>query len=85
MHACGRRGRVALARATPSSQTYATLKAVAAGGALALAGCSGELSNLQSAPPNRGDRVTDYELVYSRNTDGEPVFYASEQTTEDDC
>jgi hypothetical protein len=60
------------------------LQAVATTATLGLAGCSSETSRSRSVPPDRGDRVTDYEARFVRNTDGEPVVTVGEPGDEDE-
>jgi len=52
------------------------LQAVAATGAFALAGCSGESSSSSEVPPDRGDPVppSDLEVRFVRDAGGEPLF-----------
>lgn len=57
------------------------LQAVAATGAFALAGCSGESDGSSEAPPDRGDPVppSDLEVVFVRDAGNEPLFDVEDQ------
>ena len=50
------------------------LRTVAAAGSLALAGCSGEASHSTDPPPDRGEPVSDYQVRFVRETDGDRLF-----------
>jgi hypothetical protein len=62
------------------------LQAVAATGALALAGCSGESSFSSEVPRDRGDPVPpdEFEVTFVRDTDGEPLFTVDHDDREED-
>jgi hypothetical protein len=62
------------------------LQAATAAGALALAGCSGEGSSSNEIPRTRGDPVppSEFEVLFVRDTDGEPLFAVGEDGTGSD-
>jgi hypothetical protein len=51
------------------------LQAVAATGAVALAGCSGSTSSSSSVPRERGDSVSDVTVQFARHRDGQPFYH----------
>jgi len=53
------------------------LQAVAAAGSFVLAGC-GDTNGIEDAPPENRDRVTNYETILVRNSDGDRVFVSGE-------
>lgn len=59
------------------------LRSVAAAGALALAGCSGEASHSREVPRRHGERVPDPEVMFVRDTDGAPLFWRGDDDETD--
>lgn len=59
------------------------LRTVAGGGALLLAGCSGEASRSREVP-SHGDPVSDVEARFARDVDGDPLYWHAEDTPPED-
>lgn len=61
------------------------LRSIAAAGALALAGCSGEASHSREVPRRHGERVPDPEVTFVRDADGAPLFSRDVDADGDDA
>lgn len=58
----------------PRWSRRSALRSVVTVGSLALAGCSGESGRSNEIPPDRGEPVSDVEVRFARETDGDRLF-----------
>lgn len=63
----------------PDWSRRSALEAVAAAGALALAGCSDATTRTHNHPPEVRDRITDFEAIQVRSHGPDPLFVTGEQ------